>query len=137
MEVSLESSEGLHRKLKISIPAEKVESKIKQKLTELLPKLNIKGFRPGKVPFNVAEKHCGDGVRQEVLSELMRETLFDAIKEQSLQPAGTPSVAPSQAIHGEAFEYLATFEVMPEITLKTMKEKYGVPVTAGRKDSFF
>ncbi|HCO60708.1 MAG TPA: trigger factor [Porticoccaceae bacterium] len=117
MQVSLESSDGLERKLKVEIPAERIDSAVNKKITDLSRTVKIKGFRPGKVPAKVIETRYGAQVQQEVLSEVIQESFQQAIKEQALRPAGFPDIAPGEIVAGKNFEYMATFEVFPEIEL--------------------
>ncbi|MCG8382930.1 MAG: trigger factor [Gammaproteobacteria bacterium] len=117
MQVSLESSDGLERKLKVEIPAERIDSAVNKKITDLSRTVKIKGFRPGKVPAKVIEARYGAQVQQEVLGEVIQESFQEAIKEQALRPAGFPDIAPGEIVAGKDFEYMATFEVFPEIEL--------------------
>lgn len=121
MNVTVVSEDGLKRQLKITVPAERVEDLITQRLTELLPNAKLPGFREGKVPMSHVRRKYEAGVRQEVVSDLIRETLFQAIEEQGLKPAGSPTVESMNVLAGQPLEYEASLEVMPEVKLKPLK----------------
>lgn len=118
MQVSLETTSGLERRLTIVVPAADVDAKVEKRLKEMSRRVRLDGFRPGKVPFKVVKKRYGKGAYQEVLSELMQVSCMEAISSKDLQPAGSPSVEPRVMEEGKDFEFIATFEVYPEITLE-------------------
>lgn len=111
MNVSVESTGSLERRMSFSLPAERLDSHIGGRLRELSRTVRIKGFRPGKVPPKVIEQRFGKQVRAEALDGLLRETFESAVREQALQLAGTPRLEP--AGEGE-LEWVATFEVVPD-----------------------
>lgn len=115
MQVSLESTEGLERKIKVQVAAERIDSAVDEKIKDLRKTVSIKGFRPGKIPANVIKSRFGAQVQQEVLGEVIQETFQQAIAEQELRPAGFPQIDPGEVVAGTDFEYVATFEVFPEI----------------------
>ncbi|HRQ64383.1 MAG TPA: trigger factor [Xanthomonadaceae bacterium] len=114
MQVSVESTGKLGRRLTVTIPADRVHSGIQSRLRELSRTARIKGFRPGKVPASVIEKRFGDQVREEVLSDLVRNTFDEALRQQNLRPAMAPEIDATPAFDSE-FQYTATFEVLPEV----------------------
>ncbi|TAL60228.1 MAG: trigger factor [Legionella sp.] len=113
MSVSVETLKGLERKVTISVPTEKVEEEVNSRLKTLARKVKIDGFRPGKVPFHVVKSRYSDSVRQEVARDMVNSTLFDALQEKGLHPAGYPYVEPEEIEPGKDFKYTATFEVLP------------------------
>ena len=121
MQVSVESSSNIGRKLTISIPSEKIESAVLVRVNELSKKVKVDGFRPGKVPAKVVAQRFGAGIREEVTHDLLQKSLFDAIKEKELQPAGTPFVEPGEIKSGEDFEFTATFDIFPEIEITELE----------------
>lgn len=115
MQVSVENTGKLERKLTVSVPADRLEGTIKSRLRELSQNVRIKGFRPGKVPANIIEQRYGRQVRSDALNEVIRESFAEAVQKENLRPAVQPSIETTgQAADGE-FRYVATFEVMPEI----------------------
>lgn len=117
MQVSVETLQGLERKMTIAVPREKVDTAVNARLQEAAKNMNLNGFRKGKVPFKVIKSKFGKGVRQEVVGELMNQTYYEAINEQKLKPAGQPRIDPSNLKEGEDLEFTAVFEVYPEIVL--------------------
>jgi len=120
MQVSVETTSGLERKMTVEIPSDRIDSEVETRLKDTAKRVRIDGFRPGKVPMREVKRRYGLGVRQEVLSELMRSTYFEAVMQEKLNPAGAPSIEPVDAAEESAFSYVATFEVYPEVEVKGM-----------------
>lgn len=117
MQVSVEHAQGLARRLAVTIPAEEVESEVDKRLREMRGNLRLKGFRPGKVPFDLVKKRYSGQVRQEVLGEVINSSYRDAVTQEGLNPAGVPEIEPRSTPPEEPFEYVASFEVYPTIEL--------------------
>jgi len=117
MQVTLETTSGLKRTLRIIVPAAKFEGEVEAKLKQAAGQARIKGFRPGKVPMREVRRRFADGIRQEVSSELMQSSFADAVSNQAMAPAGMPSIQNVVMEEGKDFEYTAEFEVFPEIEL--------------------
>ncbi len=117
MQVSLETTDGLERKMTVEVPAEKVSSAIEEKLKNLSKQVKLSGFRPGKVPMNVVRQRFGKKVSQEVIADTMQMSYQEAIIQEKLRPASQPSIEPLNLEANEDLKYIATFEVYPEITL--------------------
>ncbi len=113
MQVSVEKLDDFGRRLKISVPGERFQQGIHARIRELTKTVTMNGFRHGKVPAVVIEKRFGQQVRDEVSNNLIRETLAEAVQQENLRPAHTPSVERDAAASGE-FAYTATFEILPE-----------------------
>lgn len=124
MQVSVETTQGLERKVNLSIVRSEFESELQKRLQDLSKRAKIDGFRPGKIPLNVVKKKYGPAVEQEILGEMMQTRFFEVVKEQSLQPAGYPRLIPDNlsAQQDENIEFTATFEVYPEISLVDMQQ---------------
>ena len=116
MQVSVEKTSELSRKMTVSVPEAVVQEKMAVRLKSLARDVKIDGFRPGKVPQQVVKKMFGDRVRGEIASDLINETYFDAIEGQDLKPVGHPHIQPLDEVDG--FKYTAVFEVYPEISLE-------------------
>ncbi len=114
MQVSVETTEGLERRLTIKVPAEKVEAEVKARLQRLAKTQRIDGFRPGKVPVSVITKRYGAAVRHEVAGELAQRNYIEAIISEKLNPAGAPALDIVADKAGEDLEFTATVEVYPE-----------------------
>ena len=117
MQVSIEASDGLERRMRVQIPAGRVEEKIRDRLLSVGRTAKIKGFRPGKIPERIIRQRYGGQVRQEVLQELLQSTYSEAIAQQRLQPAGGPKIEPESLDQGQDLAYTAIFEVYPEIKI--------------------
>ncbi|MDB6048875.1 MAG: tig [Pseudomonas sp.] len=117
MQVSVENTTALERRMTIGVPAERIETEVNKRLQQAARSAKIPGFRPGKVPMSVIRQRYEDGARQEALSELIQATFYEAVVEQKLNPAGAPSVEPKTFEKGKDLEYVATFEVFPEFTV--------------------
>lgn len=114
MQIQLENTGALGRRMTVRLPSEQVESRVRTRMQELSRTVRLKGFRPGKVPAKVIEQRFGGEVRREALSDIIGSSFRDAIRQENLRPAMPPSIAiPPGA--GAEIEYTATFEVMPEI----------------------
>ncbi|WP_444994605.1 trigger factor [Aliikangiella sp. IMCC44359] len=118
MQVSIETTNGLERKLTVGVPANKVDDVANSRMKELARTQRINGFRPGKVPLTVIKKRFGTHVRQEVVSEVMQRSFYEAIIQEKLQPAGAPHIEPVVMEEGKDLEFTATFEIYPEIELQ-------------------
>ncbi|MEX2488237.1 MAG: trigger factor [Pseudomonadales bacterium] len=122
MQVTLEESTGLERRLRISIPAEQVENKVDERLKQTAGSVRIKGFRPGKVPLREVRRRFGDEIRQEVSSEVMQGAFSEAIQQEEVAPAGTPRIEDVSMETGKDLEFTAVFEVLPDVTLGDLEE---------------
>lgn len=114
MQVSVETLNDLERRVTVQLPAERVAKEIQDRLVSMSRKVKVAGFRPGKVPLKIVQRLYGDQVRYETVSELMQTSLRDALVQENLNPLGGPRIEPKPLEEGQAFEYSATFEVMPE-----------------------
>ena len=120
MMVSVETLAGLERRLQVSVPATRVKQQMDARLLKVSRTVRIKGFRPGKAPIHVVRKHYGPQVREEVVSDLIRETLAEALRQEKLQPAGGPRIEPLQSGEPDDLRYTATFEVYPQFELGSL-----------------
>jgi trigger factor len=115
VQVSVEKTSELSRKMTVSVPEEVVQEKIAARLKSLAREVKVDGFRPGKVPQHVVNKMFGDKVRGEITGDLIQSTYYEALQNHDLKPAGYPHIHPSDDTEG--FKYTAEFEVYPEIVL--------------------
>jgi len=117
MQVTVESGEGLQKRLLVNVPAEQVNTAIDGKLKELSRNARIDGFRPGKVPMRVLKQRYGEQVKHDVYGEMIQSTFYQAASQESLQPVGPPSIELREEEGVEGLAYTATFDVMPDIKL--------------------
>ena len=122
MQVSIETTSGLERRLTVGVPAERIETEVDSRLQKAAGNVRLPGFRPGKVPMKVMRQRFGPGVRQEVLGEVMSQTFQEAVVQEKLRPAGQPSIEPKSLEAGKDLEYIATFEVFPEVDVVEIKD---------------
>lgn len=135
MQVSVENTSVLERRMTVQIPAERVDEEVKSKLQSMTKTVRMDGFRPGKVPYKVVERKYGPQVRLETMSEVISSTYQEAIQQQNLKPASDPSIEPPRGAPGEALEYVATFEVYPEFDPAPASEIKVTKVSAEVQDA--
>ena len=129
MQVTVESTGTLERKLRVELPAQRIQQEVESRLRSVGKTAKIKGFRPGKVPARVVKQRYGKQIRQEVLSEMMQKSYTDAVQQENLNPAGAPQIEPESDDDGKSFAYVATLEIMPEVELRDLdKIKVDRPV---------
>ena len=114
MQISVEKVDDFGRRLKVVVPGERYTQGVHARIRELAKSMSLNGFRPGKVPALVIEKRYGRQVRDEVMNELIRQTLSEAVQQEKLRPAVAPAVTRDSAEGAAEFAYTATFDVLPE-----------------------
>ncbi|MGV3581698.1 MAG: trigger factor [Methylophilus sp.] len=118
MAVSVEKISNLERRMTIKVPLAPLEGQIKQRLTQISRTAKFAGFRPGKAPIGLVNQHYGDQVRDEVYSKAVETSFGDAVEENKLRVAGFPNIEHKPFVEAaEDLEYVATFEVIPEVKL--------------------
>jgi len=115
MQVSVESGEGLVKRLLVNLPADKVNELVDTKLKEAARTVRMDGFRPGKVPLRVVKQRYGEQVRQDAYGELIQSSYYEAVTQENLKPVGDPSIELREDEADGGLAYTATFEVMPEV----------------------
>ncbi|MGP2470815.1 trigger factor [Yersinia sp. 2540 StPb PI] len=121
MQVSVETTQGLGRRVTITVAADSIEKAVKSELVKAAKSVRIDGFRKGHVPMNIVEQRYGASVRQDVLGDLMQRNFVDAIIKEKINPAGAPNYVPGEFKQGEDFTYSVEFEVYPEVELKDLE----------------
>ncbi len=119
MQNTLETLDGLERRLNVAVPVADIEGEFNKRLLRLARTAKLAGFRPGKVPMKLLAQQYGQQLRSDVISDAVRSSFDDAVREQNLRIAGTPRIEPrSQAPDAAgALEFSAVFEVYPEVAL--------------------
>lgn len=115
MQVSVESTGAIGRRMTVTLPAEALEEAVAGKLKRLARQVRLPGFRKGKVPMKVVEAQYGNDAMAEASNDLIQKSFQEAIGQEGLIPAGGPSVEPKTIERGKAFEYVAEFDIYPEI----------------------
>ena len=126
MEVSVENTGGLARRMTVQVPAERIDQEVQSRLQSMSQTVRLDGFRPGKVPMKVVAQKYGKQVRMEVVDKVVNATLQEALSQNKIRPAGAPSIETRDMSPGAPFEYVATFEVFPELQGQL---NYGFTVT--------
>ena len=114
MQVSVENTSNLERRMTVSIPAEQLSSVIDVRLRDMASKANLKGFRKGKVPAKVIEQRFGNQVRSEAFGELVRNSFDKAIRQENVRLAGQPSIQAEPSDSADEIRFSATFEIVPD-----------------------
>lgn len=130
MQVSVETTGSLGRRMTVSVPDEGIDQEIETRLKTLTRNAKIEGFRPGKVPLGVVKRRYGGQVRDEVVGEVLQSSFTEALIQEKLRLAGTPDIETHGYVPGKGLEYTARFEVYPEITLASLEGQKIETVTA-------
>ena len=120
MKVTVDSKKGLKTNLKIFVEKKKIEEKIDERLIELSKTINLKGFRPGKVPVEVLKKQFGKAVYGEVLEKILKETSTKALEEKKIKVAGQPKIDLKSYGEGKDLNYNLEIDELPSIKLKSL-----------------
>ncbi|MFC3852955.1 trigger factor [Salinispirillum marinum] len=116
MQVTVEATSGLERRMVINVPADKIDSEVDKRVKDTARRVRLDGFRPGKVPVSVVRQRFGQGIRAEVLQDVVRDSYVEALDKESIVPAGYPRFEDVKDEGGQV-EFTAVFEVFPEVTL--------------------
>ncbi|CAM3130909.1 trigger factor [Vibrio rarus] len=121
MQATVETLEGLERRLTITVPAANIEDAVTAELRNIAKNRRFDGFRKGKVPLKMVAKMYGQAVRNDVMGEVMQRHYIESIVKEKINPAGAPTFAPVEATQGQDLVFTATLEVFPEIELKGLE----------------
>lgn len=121
MQVSVENTGSLSRRMTVAVPAERFEQEFSTRLKSLSRNARLPGFRPGKAPLKMVEAQLGGKLLQEVVGDLIQASYYEALNEQGLKPAGGPAIEPKAFGRGRALEYTAEFEVYPDVVRLDIK----------------
>lgn len=117
MEVNVEVAAGLQRQMRVIIPAERLSKAVDERLKRMATRAKVPGFRPGKAPFKVVQQQYGDSAHLDAVSDLVNQTYAEALGKAGVSPAGAPKIDITAERPGQPLEYVAHFEVYPEIKL--------------------
>ena len=92
MQVTTEAVSGVARRLNVSVPTSRVNEQFEARLKRTAKTVKINGFRPGKVPLNVVRREYGASIYQEVVNDLIRDTVFEAIQQEKINAVGMPNI---------------------------------------------
>ena len=119
MKVTVDSKKGLKTNLKVFVDRKTIDEKIGTRLNELSKTVNIKGFRPGKVPVEVLKNQFGKAVYGEVLEKILKETSSQAIEEKKIKIAGQPKLDLKSYGEGKDLNYTLEIDELPTIKLNS------------------
>ena len=117
MQVTSEAVSGIARRLNVSVPTSRVNEQFEARLKRTAKTAKINGFRPGKVPLNVVRREYGAGIYQEVVNDVIRDTVFEAIQQEKINAVGMPNIDKVENKE-DALVYEATVEIYPEVEVK-------------------
>lgn len=126
MQVTVESLNSVSKKISFEIPAERVDAEIEKAYLSIQKKAKLQGFRPGKAPLSLIKRTYTDAMRNDVMNNFFRETLYSALNEHKIDPVDSPTIDCDMLESGKPFKYNAVVEIMPEILLQ---EYTGLEVT--------
>src|SRR5471032_1801378 len=118
MQVSVESTGKLERRMQVQVPAVRISKEIAARLKNISRTARLNGFRPGKAPITVIKQQFGPQVHREVIGELLQSSYEEAVTQNQLAPAGSPRIEPQSMGEGQDLRYVATFEVFPEVAVQ-------------------
>jgi trigger factor len=118
MQVSVENTSALERKMTIGVPAERIENEVNKRLQQTAKRAKVSGFRPGKVPMSIIRQRYEADARQDVLGDVIQATFYEAVVAEKLNPVGQPAIEPQVFEKDKGLEYIATFEVFPEFEVQ-------------------
>jgi trigger factor len=122
MQVTVETVSELSRKMTVRVPGDRIREQIASRLKSLARDARMDGFRPGKAPRNLIEQRFGGRVRDEVVGDAIAESLREAFQQERLRPAGMPRITPTKLGEESDLEYVADFEVYPEVKLNPLAQ---------------
>ena len=117
MQVTVERTSDLERRLTIVVPSEHFEGQVSSRLAETRGRVRLPGFRPGKVPMKEVYRRFGAAARTETASDVMQSSFAEAVQQEALAPVAAPALQMVRLDPGLDFEFTATFEVFPSVAL--------------------
>jgi len=115
MQVSVENTGKIGRRMTVSLPPDAFEKAFTARLKRMSKQVKLPGFRPGKVPLKVVEAQYGGQILKEVTGELIQSSFQEAIGSEGLRPASGPKIDPKNIERGQQLEYVAEFDIYPEV----------------------
>ena len=138
MKVTIENIKGLNKDLKVLIDKETMNSYMDEKYEEIKGTVNLKGFRPGKVPKEVLKRQFGKAVFGEVLDKVLKDTSTKALEEQKIKPAGQPKLDLKTYGEDKDLEYVLSVTELPKVEVKSIEsikfDQYSVKIDKSETD---
>ena len=138
MKVTIENKKGLNKDLKVFIDKKTMNSYMEDKYEEIKGTVNLKGFRPGKVPREVLKRQFGKAVFSEVLDKVLKETSTKALEENKIKPAGQPKLDLKTYGEDKDLEYVISVTELPKVEIKSLEnikfDSYSVKIDSKETD---
>jgi trigger factor len=138
MKVTVENKKGLNKDVKVFIDKETMNSYMDEKYEEIKGTVNLKGFRPGKVPKEVLKRQFGKAVFGEVLDKVLKDTSTKALEEQKIKPAGQPKLDLKTYGEDKELEYVLSVTELPKVEVKSIEnikfDQYTVKIDKSETD---
>ena len=138
MKVTVENKKGLNKDLKIIIDKETMNSYMDKKYEEIKETVNLKGFRPGKVPKEILKRQFGKAVFGEVLDKVLKDTSTKALEEKKIKPAGQPKLDLKTYGEDKELEYVLSVTELPKVEIKSLEnikfDEYSVKIDDSETD---
>ena len=138
MKVTVENIKGLNKDVKVFIDKETMNSYMDKKYEEIKGTVNLKGFRPGKVPKEVLKRQFGKAVFGEVLDKVLKDTSTKALEEQKIKPAGQPKLDLKTYGEDKELEYVLSVTELPKVEVKSLEsikfDQYTVKIDKSETD---
>jgi len=135
MQVSVEATGSIQRKMTIEVPAERIDQEVDKRLMSMRGKVRMDGFRPGKVPLSIVKKMHGVGVYQEVAGEVIQASFYEAAVQEKLRVVGLPDIEAKTFEYGKNVEFIASFDIYPEIEIASLEGNNVVKPTVEINDA--
>ena len=121
MKVTVENKKGLNKDLKVFVDKKTMNTYIDEKYDEIKKTVNLKGFRPGKVPKEILKRQFGKAVFSEVLDKVLKETSSKALEENKIKPAGQPRLDLKTYGENKELEYIISVTELPKVEIKAIE----------------
>jgi len=138
MKVTIENIKGLNKDIKVFIDKKTMSAHMDQKYEEIKGTVNLKGFRPGKVPRDVLKRQFGQSIFSEVLDKVLKETSTKALEDNKIKPAGQPKLDLKTYGEDKDLEYVISVTELPKVELKSVEkirfDEYSVKIDINETD---
>ena len=138
MKVTVENIKGLNKDIKVFIDKKTMNAHMDKKYDEIKKTVNLKGFRPGKVPKEILKRQFGQAIFSEVLDKVLKDTSVKALEDNKIKPAGQPKLDLKTYGEDKDLEYVMSITELPKVELKSVEnikyDEYSVKIEASETD---
>ncbi len=138
MKVTVENKKGLNKDIKVFVDKKTMNSYLEEKYEEIKGTVNLKGFRPGKVPKEILKRQFGQAVFSEVLDKVLKDTSTKALEENKIKPAGQPKLDLKTYGEDKDLEYIISVTELPKIDIRSISnikfDEYSVKIDENETD---